>query len=121
MPLRRTAYVWTVHYDDPLMAHAVAERVSEGIQIWLAMYPKTFSDGWMAGTQFGLLQVGMTVTRRDRWECQRQARKFAHALAVKAKVRMAEVADPDPANLPSHDHRGRRRFLAPKYLETSGG
>lgn len=121
MPQRRTAFTWTIHYDDPLMAGEVVDRVKAALALWQARKPLVYSDGWIGGAEFGLLQVRLTVTRRDRWECSRRAREFARALAVTARVRMVEVCDPDPDNLKPHTHRGRDRFLAPKYAEVPDG
>jgi len=97
---RRTAFRWTIRYDDPLMAAEVADRVAEVIATWQQLYPKIYSDGWMTGSALGIIQVGMVVFRRDRWECDRAARRFAGALALRAKVRVQEVWRPDQDNLP---------------------
>jgi len=118
---RRTAYRWTITYDDPLMATVVVERVRGALQRWQDLKPKIYSDGWLGGHELGLLQLGLVVTGRDRWQCSKSAREFARALAITAHVTMVEVINPEPANLPSHDHRGRKRFLAPKYQEATDG
>jgi hypothetical protein len=101
MAQRRTAYRWTIRHEDPLMAGMIVDGVEEIVRRWIELYPNIFSDGWVAGDALGILQVGIVVTRRDRWECQRQARNFARALAVRARVRMVEVINPEPANLPA--------------------
>jgi hypothetical protein len=115
MAKRRIAYTWTVHYNDPLMAYAVQERIDQGIRTWMMMHPQKYSNGWMGGSDLGLLQVGMTVTGRDQWWAHRLAMEFAVALAVKAKVRLSVVADPDPATLTPHPFRGRRAREGAKY------
>lgn len=114
----RIAFVWTLRYEDPLMASEVLERVRAGIATWMMLYPEIYSQGWTTGTVFGgLIQVGIVVRRRDQWACRRESRRFATALALRAKVSMSEVVDPIPSSLPPHEHRGRRRFEAPKYLQ----
>lgn len=104
---RRTAFRWTIHFEDPLMASEVEERVADVLATWQELYPKIYSDGWMAGSALGVIQVGLVVFRRDRWDCDRAARKFAGALAIRARVRVQELWRPEQANLPPHNHHSR--------------
>lgn len=124
MAQTRIAFIWTLRYEDPLMASAVEERVRSVVATWLRLYPKVYSQGWETGAALGgILQVGLVITKRDQWACRREARKFAAALAIRAKVTITEVIDPVTSSLPPHQHRGFRRFEAPKYqvVEATNG
>lgn len=95
-------------YDDPLMASEVEGRVREVLEMWMKLYPKIYSDGWMTGLPLGVLQVGIVVTRRDQWMAGIAARRFARALALRARVHAKEVRLPDQDTLPPHTNRGHK-------------
>lgn len=101
MPIgRKTAFRWTILYDDPLMASEVEERVREVVANWMRLYPKKYSKGWVTGGALGVLQVGVVIWARDQWTAQAESKRFAVALAMRAKVRATELRNPEPARLP---------------------
>lgn len=121
MALTRRAYAWMLHYDDPLEASERTAAVWALMEGWTERWPKVFSSVWVNGGAFGLIQCGVVVTRRDQWECHRKAVRLSKALAGVSGKAPRELSDPDPAKLDPHTHRGDRRFLAPKYQESSHG
>lgn len=112
MTLRRTAFRWTVHFNDPLMTGEVAGRLREVIDRWQQLYPKAYSDGWLTGEALGVIQVGIVITKNDRWMATRESRRFAAALAARSKVAVRVLGIPDEDNLPPHTNRGFKARLA---------
>lgn len=120
MAKRRTLYTWTIRYEDRLMATAVFQDVLAVMTSRQQMFPHTYSGGSLDGAQLGILQVKMVITGRDRWWCDRKAGDFARALALRAHVNVAEVKNPDPANLAPHTNRGYSTRVAVREEVPSG-
>lgn len=123
MAMSRTRYTWTVRHEDPLMAVVVVDDVARVCDLWCAIDRRTstFRDVAVGGERLGLTTLSVTVCARDRWASHRRAMEFAQAIAAVAHVSLTVLTDPSPSRLKPHDHRGRRRFLAPKYAEATGG
>jgi len=110
-------FTWTVQHDDRLMQAEIIKPVKEVVYRWCELRPKIFSDPEFSGEALGVLKVSVSVHHRDYWFTMRAARDLATALAVTSRIKVAEFRDPDPAKLPPHPFRGRRRFEAAKYQE----
>lgn len=118
MPESRRRFTWKLTFDgDHLMPHEVFPDVERVMGFWVnnPKYPGKFLDLEIGGIYFGFLQVGMTIVGRDQWRCRERAGWIARALMSAAHVKYAEVVEPKQERLPPHEHRGARRFEAPKY------
>jgi hypothetical protein len=120
----RLRFTWRLTFaGDRLMAAEVLPDVTRVMKFWVnhPKYSKKFTDLHLGGYQYGRLEVAMTITAHDQWRCRQRAAWISRALMSAAHVRYVEVADPQQDRLPPHEHRGSRRFEAPKYREALSG
>jgi hypothetical protein len=124
MAHRRLRFTWTLTFEgDKLMASEVLPDVERVMAFWTShpAHPGKFVDLSISGVNLGIMQVEMTVIGHDQWWCSRRADWISRALQSAARVRSVETSRPVRATLPPHEHRGARRFEAPKYQETVNG
>lgn len=120
----RLRFTWTLTFGgDRLMASEVEPDVRRVMEFWVnhPKYPNKFVDLHIGGIAYGFMQVKMTIIGHDQWRCRQRAAWIARALMSAARVTRVEVADPEQDRLPPHEHRGSRRFEAPKYQEAVSG
>ncbi len=118
MAQTRLVFTWTITFDgDRLMAAEVLPDVQRVLAFWVdhPKYPGCFYDLSISGVHFGIMQVKLTVRGRDQWDAVRRSRWVARALASAAHVKYIHMDEPVRAKTPPHEHRGARRFEAPKY------
>jgi len=121
---RRLRFTWTLTFKgDVLMASEVQPDVERVLAFWThhPNYRGKFVDLEIGGIVYGFMQIKLTIVGHDQWRCMERAGWVSRALASAARVKFVEVAHPVRAKLPPHEHRGGRRFEAPKYLEAVGG
>lgn len=119
----RLRFTWRLTFDgDPLMASEVEPGVRRILEFWThhPNYPGKFVDLVIDGMAFGVMQVELTVIAHDQWRCRHRAAWISRALAAAARVSRVECT-PTQDKLPPHEHRGERRFEAPKYQEVVSG
>jgi hypothetical protein len=120
----RLRFTWTLTFDgDDLMASEVEPDVRRVLDFWTHHpgYPGKFTDLCIDGIVYGIMQIKLTIIGHDQWRCRQRAAWISRALMSAAHVRYVEVAEPEQAKLPPHEHRGSRRFEAPKYAEAVNG
>jgi hypothetical protein len=100
--LNRTAvaYRWLIRYEDPLMASMVQDEVLKTITMWMARWPKRYSNGWVRGSALGVLEVGIACHGSDKWAAQTHVRRFMVALKVSSKASFEELNHPETSSLP---------------------
>jgi hypothetical protein len=124
MPESRMRFTWTLTFEgDTLMASEVEPDVKRVLDFWTRhpKYPGKFVNLEMGGMAYGFMQIKLTVIGRDQWACRSRASWISRALMSAAHVKYVEVAEPRQRRLPPHQHRGSRRFEAPKYQEAVNG
>lgn len=124
MAERRLVFTWTLTFSgDVLMASEVEPDVRRVLAFWTnhPNYPGKFIDLHIGGVILGIMQVRMTIIGHDQWRCRQRAEWISRALQSAARVSRVEVQYPAQATLPPHQHRGGRRFEAPKYQEAVNG
>ncbi len=124
MAERRLVFTWTLTFEgDRLMPGEVEPDVRRVLAFWTEhpKYPGKFYDLRIGGVAYGFMQVTMTIMGHDQWRCRQRAAWISRALMSAAHVKYVEVAEPEMAKLPPHEHRGSRRFEAPKYAEAVSG
>lgn len=101
------------------MAHEVLPDVERVLAFWVnhPKYRGSFTDPEVGGYQYGRLEVSLTVGAHEQWRCRTRADWISRALQSAARVSRVEVVNPSQDKLPPHQHRGDRRFEAPKYQE----
>lgn len=124
MPHRRLRFTWTLTFEgDKLMASEVLPDVERVMEFWThhPSYPGKFVDLSISGVNLGIMQIEMTIIGHDQWWCLRRADWISRALQSAARVKSVETSRPARSTLPPHEHRGSRRFEAPKHQETVNG
>jgi len=124
MAQARLRFTWTLHFDgDHLMAAEVEPDVRRVLAFWVnhPIYRDKFTGLRIDGIALGFMQVQLTVIANDQWRCRQRSGWISRALMSAAHVKYVEVAEPRQERLPPHQHRGARRFEAPKYTEAARG